>query len=89
MKELFKNETKISKDIFDNIPKEAIERNVIMSFLGGLPIEKLKNLVNIKEFDFENKNLCGYTREDKYLYHLLCRLRTENIVLFKCEMYLD
>lgn len=89
MKELFKNETKISKDIFDNIPKEAIERNIVMSFLGGLPIEKLKNLVNIKEFDFENKNLWGDSREDEHLYHLLCMLRAENIILFKCEMYLD
>jgi len=89
MKTLFKSEQKTPKHITNNTPKDVIEKTFILNFFKELPIESLKKLINFKEIDFENKNLWGDAREDKYLYELLCQLRNENVVQYTCELYLD
>jgi hypothetical protein len=86
--ELFRSDYKFTKQTLDNIPKEVIEKQFIINFFRELPIERLKKLINFKEIDFENKNLWGDSREDKYLYELLSQLRIENAVQYTCELKL-
>ena len=88
MKTLFKSEQKTPKHITNNTPKDVIEKTFILNFFKELPIESLKKLINFKEIDFENKNLWGDSREDKYLYELLSQLRIENAVQYTCELKL-
>ncbi len=86
--ELFRSDYKFTKQTLDNIPKEVIEKQFIINFFKELPIESLKKLINFKEIDFENKNLWGDSRENKYLYELLSQLRIENTVQYTCELKL-
>ena len=86
MKELFRSESKIDKHVLQNIPNHVVERRTIVDFLSGLPIEKLKELVGFECINFEDKNIWGDSREYRELYDLLCRLRAENVVLYKCKI---
>jgi hypothetical protein len=85
MKKLFEKQETLKKHITNNTSKDVIERSFILNFFKELPIESLKKLINFKEIDFENKNLWG----DKHLYKLLCQLRSEKVVQYTCELYLD
>jgi len=89
MENIFKSECKIPMVTILNVPKEVIERQFIMNFFNDIPIESLKKLINFQEIDFNNKNLCGDSREDKHLYELLCQLQFEDSLLLRCRINLD
>lgn len=84
--ETYKSQTKIIKYTFESVPKDVIEKRVMMQFFNELPLDKLKKIINFKEIDFENKKLWGDSREDKYLYELLSILRKENVVQYECSI---
>ena len=84
--EKIKFESEIPKYTFRELPKNYIEREVILQFVKELPIETLKKLFNLKEIDFEDKNLKEKSIIDNGLYNKLDRLRYENKVLFECEI---
>jgi hypothetical protein len=82
MEEIFKFETQVNKGLLKNVPKSVIERQIINRFINSLPIEKLKELVGFKCIDYNLE----HARGDIELYHLLCRLRHEDVVLYKCKI---
>lgn len=85
MKVLFKSEKKVCKHFSDNMPPHIIEKKIIIDFFANLPIESLKELVNFKEIDFENRELWN----DFNNIEILSQLRDENVVKYTCELYLE
>ena len=85
MKEIYKSEVKTRKEIFESVPKEVIEKQFILNFFKELPVEKIKDLINFQEIDFENEknwqDAWGYESKIDELH----RLRVENVVKYKCE----
>lgn len=89
MKKLYKGEYKIPRRLTYEIPAEVLEKKFIFDFLESLPVDKLKKLINFKQFDCKDKNIWGDSREDSRLYDLLCQLRREDAVLYRTEILLD
>lgn len=88
MKQLFKAEAKVSKVAINELPKDykdKMEKDFIINFLGGLPIEGLKELINFKEIDFENKDLWAVYENQE----MLTQLRYENVLKFSAELSLE
>lgn len=86
MEQLFKLQEKIKKDHAVNIVyKNIAEKQFIMSFFKGLPIEDLKRLVNFKKIDPDDKSVWNDEKNHEYLY----QLQYEECIVYKCEMYLD
>lgn len=76
MKNIYNSEVKITKEFLNDvsIPKEVLEKDFIIKFLTELPFDKLKKLVNFKELDYENKELCNEAIDD-YNYYLQEKLK--------------
>lgn len=77
-------EQKVSKYILSecNVPKNRIEKDIIINFLKELPLEKLKKLVNFQEIDFENKEL--WINYDNL--EMLKQLKFEGVVKYTAEI---
>lgn len=85
MKKLFRSEQKVRKYYRTNEPKDVVEKQIVMDFLGKMPIESLKKLINFQEIDFENKELWNdYDKQE-----MLSQLRDENVVKYTCELYIE
>ena len=71
MKNIYRSEVKITKEFLSDvsIPKDRLEKDFIIKFLTEIPFDKLKELVNFKEFDYEDQNLCNEAI-DNYDYRL-------------------
>ena len=86
MKEIYKGVFEIKKNEIKSIQKENIEKDLIISFLKNIPLEKLKELVSLNETDFEDEkqwhNAWGYDSEIEELH----RLRIKNITKYQCEI---
>lgn len=70
-KTIYRSEVKITKEFINDvaITKEVMERDFIIKFLTEIPFDKLKELVNFKELDYENQDLCNESI-DNYDYYL-------------------
>lgn len=70
-KTIYRSEVKITKDFIDNVgfSKAHMEKDFIIKFLNEMPFDKLKQLVNFKELDYENQKLCNEAIDD-YNYYL-------------------
>lgn len=84
MKRLFRSEQKTPKHISNKVPKDIIHKEFILNFFSELPIENLKELINFKEIDFENKDLWN----DRNKQEMLSQLTHENVVKYTCEIFL-
>lgn len=92
MSKLYSKSVKVTKQFLTDavITKEQIEKDFIYKFLNELPLDKLKEIVNFKEFDYENKELCNEAI-DNYSYGLqekLNHLKSLKAIEFNASLIL-
>lgn len=77
----YQSRVEISKLFIKIVPKESVEKDFIINFLGSLPVEKLKLMVNFKEIDYENQPSC-----EDYGLEFLQRLQSKEVLLLIAEI---
>lgn len=86
MKIQHKMEAKIMAYEFERIPKDVIEKKIILDFFKELPIDDLKRLINYNEINFNDKSLW---RVSLGMSEKLNQLRHERVVLIEADIWLD
>jgi len=89
-KTIYRSEVKITKDFIDNVgfSKAHIEKDFIIKFLTEIPFDKLKELVNFKELDYENQELCNEAIDDwsYYLQNKIMYLKSIKSIEFNASV---
>lgn len=62
----YRTDVKITKELLNDVSftKGLMQKDFIVKFLSELPFDKLKELVNFKEIDYENQELINQSIDD-------------------------
>lgn len=89
MTTLYRSKVAVTMEHLDNIPREILEKKLVMDFLHSIPLEELKRLTGFKETNFREHALWESSIKDRDLFEQLCQLRRDNQANFNFKILLD
>lgn len=85
---MYTQEIKVTKEFLRDvvIAKDEIEKGFIIKFFKNLPLDILKDIVNLQCVDFESKEAIIEAKKDPYLQRLLNELEYHRCVKYTMEI---